>query len=202
MPPSITNNNRERLRIRRSGQFVPHIWAPGVKLIVSDYVKQRLSHLHNIEFLQIEFERLVDVPLPELGDFSWFDRVTYPPGPDPDYELDKKPDLPRLHQSIGRYWEILCANLFELDPEPADAESVIFNFGSYSGAQPEDALVSVSLLQQYPFVWSSGVQVREDAFAILAPLLDLDYFDIARHYIDTDDDLDEEDESDEDGEDA
>lgn len=204
VPPTITNRNREPLHVRRSGRFVPKIWFGCAALIVADDVKTRLERLPNTEFLPVVFDRLTDIPMPALGDFSWYERITYPPGPEPDYELETKPDVPEFHSSIGRYWEILSVNRHELDSQPLDWCQVEINFGSYSGALSEDVLVSVSLLREYPFVWSDAFQIREDAFAIIAPYLDLDYFAIARHWIDTDDDpnTDEHDYGDDDDDDA
>lgn len=189
LPPSLTNQNREPYRIRRSGRFVPRIWMASSSLIVADSVKQQLARLLNMDFLPVIFERLVDVPMPALGDFSWYERITYPPEPEPDYELKTSPDVPAFHQTIGRFWEVLSANLYELDSRPNDAKPVEVDFGSYAVKPNENVLVSLSLLQKYPVVWSGITQVREDVFAIIAPFLDIDYFNIARHYIETEEDL-------------
>lgn len=185
-PPSITNQNRESPHVRRSGRYVPKIWMASLSLIVAECVKGPLARLPNTAFLPVAFDQLIDIPMPSLGDFSWFERITTPPGPEPEHELEAGLDVPAFHQSIGHYWEVLSANLYELDSKPADAKRVKINFGSYAGVPAKSALVSPSLLKKYPFVWSDIFQIREDAFAIVAPFIDLDFFNIARHYIDSD----------------
>ncbi len=184
-PPALNNSSREQLHVRRSGRFVPKIWMSLAALVVSDEIKQSLSRLAGTEFLPVVFERLVDVPMPSLGDFSWYQRITYPPGPEPAYELETLPDIPEFHQNIGPYWEVLASNIYIPKRRPADAQRLELNFGSFSTTTVEPVLVSPSALAKHPFVWGDILQLRKDAFEIIAPYIELDYLDVAWIDLDT-----------------
>ena len=69
--PALSNSNRERLRVSRSGQFVPQVWCPtAFDMVVSARVRNQLLDLQGIEFQPVVFEKLVDLPLPPIADFS------------------------------------------------------------------------------------------------------------------------------------
>jgi hypothetical protein len=146
-------------------------------LIVSDALKKRMEGCANIETLEVVFEKLVDQPMPSLGDFTWHEGRL---GLDPAAELDELPDLIECHSTIGQFWEVLPANLYELRNMASDVNEVDVNFGSYSDVIFQRAAVSRSLLEMYPVVWADVLQMRGEMFAAIAPYLDLDYFDIAR----------------------
>ena len=71
----VTNSNREPLQITRSGGFVPHVFIPQHgSMVVSSEVSDKLQQIPNIETLPVQFDRLVNLPMPSLGDMSWYDR--------------------------------------------------------------------------------------------------------------------------------
>jgi hypothetical protein len=149
-------------------------------LIVSDELKKKIAGRPNTETLEVVFEKLVDQPMPPLGNFAWHDSVLGQRALDPAAELDELPDVIEYHSTIGQFWEVLPANLYELREMGSDVNEVDVNFGSYSDVMFQRVAVSRSVLEIYPVVWGDVLQVRGDMFAEIAPYLDLDYFDIAR----------------------
>lgn len=178
--PGITNDYREPLHITRSGVFIPPIFKISRSLVVSQAVFDKIKHLKNIEGVPVVFEKLVDLPMPALGDMSWYTRdLPYADDPDPLHEYEYLEDVPALHQKAGNYYEILGVIRRDLPKDEWELQSVKLNFGRYfsptSIPAPE---LSNALLEKYPVISGSRVVLRGDLFAILAPYLDLDYFAI------------------------
>lgn len=186
-PPAASNDNREPLHIRRSGRFVPHVFSGySFDLVISPKVRQALSSVPHIEFNEVVFEHLVDVAMPELGDFSWFDRDDiYDYNALPKEYLNAQPDVPGFHKAIGPYYQLLVPQILDVEEQYDDIETVPVNFGTYTHMmRPKEIKVSVNLLRTCPIILSKGhrgycLLFRQDAFALIAPFLDLDYFAIA-----------------------
>lgn len=187
-PPATTNSNRQPAHISRSGRFVPPVFGDAIyDVIVSEAVRQRLAKLANVEFNPVVFERLVDVPMPALGDFTWADQERDHSAPDyetrqlnPDYEFTALPDVPEFHRSIGKYYSLVVPALYEVEDHYSDIMEVMPDWGSYHDArEPEPVKLSEKLLSQSPIILSDTFAFREDAFALIAPYLDLDYYAIA-----------------------
>ncbi len=181
-PPALTNRNRNPVHISRSGRYVPPIFGDrSYELIVNETIKERLSRLPNVEFVEVVFERLIDWSMPALGDFSEFD--TDPPRDvvkESEQKLLTAPDVPEFHRTIGRYYSLLGANLHDMKGMYDDIQEIQVNFGSYvPPTMSMEPIVSARALNDYPFLWGNVHIFREDAFEIIAPYLDLDYYGIA-----------------------
>jgi hypothetical protein len=180
--PGVTNQNREPLHIRRSGRFVPAVFSPSfTELIVSPRVREVLQKLPHVGFNEPVFEQLVDLPLPELGDFSWFERrdLRKYDGLTNKY-LASLPHVAEFEKAVAGYTQLLPANSNDIASEYHDTRSVPVNFGSYHYlTSPREVPVSCEMLKDYPIVQTPHFLFREDAFAKIAPFLNLDFYAIA-----------------------
>jgi hypothetical protein len=150
-------------------------------LVVREDVKRRLSRLQNLEFVEVVIERLIDWAMPALGDFT--DINADRPRRFDEFVREKlltDPDVPEFHDKIGKYYTLLTANMHDLADRYDDIEQVTPDFGSYEPPSEDEPLrVSAKALKEYPILWDKSHILREDAFAILAPFLDLDYYGVA-----------------------
>ncbi|WP_417849954.1 hypothetical protein [Thalassoglobus sp.] len=182
---SVVVNVSGDVRMVRSGKFVPSLFMQlSTTLILSETIKEQLKKLGAKVFTPVVFEKLVDIDMPPIGDDTWFQSVTYPPGPEPDFELFTRPDVPDFHKKIEDYYVLECPTIYGIRKKLPDIRRVTANFGSFRCEERERVLVSKRLLQDHPVIWDSSFVFREDAFAVIAPYLDLDYFSIARAQID------------------
>lgn len=178
--PALTNVNRERIHIFRSGTFVPPVFSPYVAiLIVSAAVKARCEKLVGVEFQPVVFERLVEIPLPPLGQCDLNDLITEQEMRE---KMEQMPDVQEFRESVGEYFYVLTAVLNHLNPRPDDVRKLEIGFGTYHYpciSLPKFS-VSLSLFEKYSIYASeSGTFCfSEEAFAVFAPFLDLDYFKI------------------------
>jgi hypothetical protein len=180
-PPAATNSDRQHVHVVRSGRFVPPVFSPRTyELIVNDEIKRKLQVLPNVEFSEVVFEQLVDLSMPRWGDFS-FEQWSMKEQVELHTYIKGLPDRPEMHDTIGRYYTVLGANLAELRGEVNDLEEdVRLNFGTYwPSQQRETTLMSRKALEKYPFARGGTHILRDDAFTIIAPYLDLDMFEIA-----------------------
>lgn len=178
--PGISNNYREPLHLTRSGTFIPAIFIVSGSFVVSREVFGKIKHVNNVEGEPVVFEKLVDLPMPALGDMSWYTRdLPYSDDPDPVHEYDYLEDDPLLHQKVGTYYELLGANRRDLPKDQWPLQKVTLNFGRYfSGWMSSYAEVSKTVLERYPIIAGASIILRGDIFEIIAPYLDLDYFAI------------------------
>lgn len=189
--PAVTNDNRELLHIARSGRFLPAVFGSSFTfLVVSPEVRKALSSLENVGFNDVVFEQLVDLPMPELGDFSWYKRKdTRKYDHHPDNFLQSRPHVPEFEKRVEGYRQLLPANYQNIAKDYTDVEFVTPDFGSYARVSSigtyadlkENSKIPVSkkMLEKYPIIQTPHFLFREDAFAAIAPFLDLDYYAIA-----------------------
>lgn len=175
--PALSNSNRERLHVSRSGRFVPPVWCPNsVEIVVSSAVKQRLSKLKGIEFQPVVFERLVDIPLPPIGDASDEAQGLYVRT-----EMAEKiatlPDIEAYHRDIGEYFKVLMPQYYDISDSIDDERPVELQFGRYYRSVSPTIPLSVTLLGRHA-MYRQGTTfcLTEEAFELLSPSLDLDYF--------------------------
>lgn len=180
--PGVTNTNRERLHVTRSGTFVPSVFIPNfTEIVVSEDLFDGLHKLPNIEGLPVYFEKLVELSMPKLGDFSWYDEEHPYEDPDPINEFDVRDDVADLHDHIGIRYELLGARYQDLKNEYEFVDAPL-DFGNYCGGAPNQTeKLSWKAMEKYPLI---GSLMRPDLFSILAPHLDLDYFSVAIIYRD------------------
>ena len=116
-----------------------------------------------------------------IGDFSWYDA---PLCDDPEYLFKVLPDQPRLHETIGPYYEVLVARLIDLVPRYEGWRELSFRIGT----APNDCLmetpISTAVFRDYAIAWGDCDFLREDAYERVKPFLDRNFFDVARVTLD------------------
>ena len=176
--PGVTNSYREHLHITRSGVFVPQMFKAGWSLVVSQEIYNRIKGIDGIIGEQVIFEKLVDLPMPRIGDMSWYGASRKYAEPNPKHEYSYLEDVPELHRRVGVYYEILRAipGDFRMRGREIRVET---SFGRYHDRErPRMVDVYVDHITRYPFIGSSVWTIRQDLFQELAPYIDLDYFAI------------------------
>lgn len=178
------------LSVSRSGVFVPEIWAPNsVELVVSESIANQLSQISGIRFRDVAFSKLVDLPMPALGDDISWNR----PGPiNPDIEFNELPDRPEMRYKLGKFKAIACPRIYLIRKQIEDKQRLRLNFGSYADGEyvskstksSTSVLFSRNLIESSPIFWDDVFIFREDAFSIIAPHINRDYFWIAWKDID------------------
>lgn len=174
----------EYLSVTRSGRFVPEIWSPSsINFVVSESIATRLSQVAGVQFRDVRFSKIVDLPMPKIGDdICWGSR----PGPiDPDTNFDTLPDSPELKDRMKKFYAVNRPIIYRLRKQLDDIERIKVNFGSYADGEHFSAdgaksiLFSKKLLQSNAVLWDTVFIFREDAFAVIAPHLDRDHFWLA-----------------------
>lgn len=192
--PAVTNKTRESLHIARSGRFLPPMFATSLlarTLVISPELQKVLSPLRNIAFNDVVFEHLVNLPMPKLGDFSWYDRDDIDKYDDhPGIYLWSLPHVSEFEKDVEGYRQLLPANFYNIEEEFEDIEYFTPDFGSYAhvtsfgtladSSDNREVPVSKKMMEKYPIVQTPRFIFREDAFEMIAPFLDLDYYAIAR----------------------
>lgn len=179
--PAIDNKNREPAHISRSGRFIPDVFGNWMgQLFVSEQVKNKCPDLPGIEFNPVEFELLVDLPMPAVGDLSW-DHDLSTPYANPRSKISQGSDVPEFHEHTPKYYTLLTHGQ-ETVRGFVDPISISVDRPSYLRIKPhlKSVTVSESFFEQYSALGTEATLVlRDDAFAWLAPFLNLDYYYIA-----------------------
>ena len=185
--PSPMNDSRDPLHVQRSGRFVPDVFGVNsLKFVISSRVKKQLEHLPGIEFNEVVFEHLVDQDIPVVGDFTSHGnegRETLTAE-----EMSALPDVPEFHESIGKYYTIIFPSMRDVKDRYDDfQEFPAPDWGSFNNVRniSKTGNISKALFQDYAvFACGFGLTFSEDAFAAIAPFLDLDYYAIAVYDLD------------------
>ena len=175
--PALSNTNRERLHVSRSGRFVPAVWCPNqFELVVCTPVKDQLFELQGIEFQPVVFEKLVDWPLPPTGDTSEDSDGLYC-NADMKRKIASLPDCADFHHDVGEYFKLLMPRYCEVSDTINDEILIDLQFGRYNTLYSPTVPLSVTLLERHAMYQVEGTFcLTERAFELLAPSLDLDYF--------------------------
>jgi hypothetical protein len=88
------------------------------------------------------------------------------------------PDVPALQGKLGQYYELISPRLSDIVKKYPSAKKIVCTM-EYASHRREKLKLSKELLRDYPIVWSSHTVFSEEAFALISPYLDRDYFDIA-----------------------
>ncbi|WP_165236138.1 hypothetical protein, partial [Aquisphaera insulae] len=116
------------LRVKRSGRSVPDIFKPGISLVVSEVVRQKLLEVRHIEFQKVEFSKLIDMPY-KAGDMAFYESEAFladPVGMDPENLLDRLPNVPSMHSHVGNFYEVIVPRLSEVSGGFPDEEAEDF----------------------------------------------------------------------------
>jgi hypothetical protein len=167
------------LRLIRTGRIVPHVFSPSVTLVVSADVREKLETLPHIDFLPVVFEKLVDYQF-RAGDFSYFDLPAFRRNPaeaNPETLLQRLPDIPELHSQIGSYYEVVVPRLGDIADNYTNLKHFSVKLEHCIGKVECD--LSAEIIYAYPIVWRYANIFSEEAFALVSPFIDWDYFSTA-----------------------
>jgi hypothetical protein len=177
--PSPFNGYRIELEIIRSGRIFPDIVLPVGTLLVTERVKAKWETIAHIELLETRTIKLVDLPMPNIGDLSWNDRM-FPivDSTHPHCAFYADEDEPGLHRAAPAYWEVLLPTTAMLADNYRTAEERIVSFSSDdSDDEPVSVLLSKVMLQEWPIVWWDVPIVRDDVLDLVAPYCDWNFFE-------------------------
>ncbi len=165
------------LIISRTIHRIPPICQPSNHLVVSEAVANQLKTFHSLRIAPVLFKRLVDVDYVK-EDMDWGERWGWG---DPCDLLRTLPDNPEFHGRIGRYFEIRTwAWKDVIDNYPSAKEITIVE---RTPPMEEESVIRLcpQMLQDYPILAYGVKLLSEQAFAVLDPNLDRDFF-LVREY--------------------
>ncbi|HVC95122.1 MAG TPA: hypothetical protein VND64_15605 [Pirellulales bacterium] len=169
---------------------------PGLNLVVSQRVREALASFPNIEFVRVKFGKLIRYPYSE-GDLSFYetrladasaefgailddaDRVdAIMEDPEELYEL--LPDHPDARGIVAPYYEMRTSRVQDVKFDFVPLKVVeLAPVPGWPGS-PNTEVLSLSLLRSYPIIRSPlGIVFSDDAFSVISPFLDRDYFSVA-----------------------
>jgi hypothetical protein len=169
------------LQLSRSGVGVPNFFSPSaVILVVAEEVKGKLESLPNIEFAEVEFAKLVDVPY-QAGDFSYYRTSKFLADPianDPEALIARLPDVPALHSNVGSYFEVIVPRLCDIVTKYPSLNTVEYRLRMAAVPEQVEICLSEALLKDHPVVWENDYVFSEEAFNIVDQYIDRDYYEI------------------------
>ena len=176
--PALSNSNRERLHVSRSGRFVPQVCCPiSMDMVVSSAIKRQLSELPGIEFQPVVFERLVDLPLPPISDTSNETEERLYCITHMEEKIVSMPNIDAYHQNIGEFFSILMPQYYAVSDTVQDGRPLELQIGNYFTSESNNEEFSVALLERHAMYRVGRIFcLTERAFEVLAPWLDRDYF--------------------------
>ena len=178
-----TSKRRDLVHVIRSGAYVPDMfWLDGSDFAVSPRVQKRLAKCKGcVDYKDVVFEKLVDLPMPALGDFSWYDGGEHFAFESLDEYLKSLPHVPEYEARFRGYRQLDARWDRDIAKEFDDLRPVRVQLRSYwYEATPQTIVVSSAALREYPVIASGELLFREDAFAAIAPFLDLEYYIVDR----------------------
>jgi len=191
------SESRSVIHSTRSGRFRPTVFtSPNIAGIgVAPELVEQLKGIENLTMVPIYFEHLVDLEMPELGDFSWEtseEFKTY--GGDPLKKIKMMPHCPSLESSFQNFQWIVPASLepgsnIVVTPEgekidvgtgpyrlkPHDLRP---NFRTYcyeSNAARVRYCQNWKFHKRVPALFSDALVLDEAVFEIIAPYLSYDF---------------------------
>jgi hypothetical protein len=166
---------------------LPPVFWPEGSLIVGKNVRDELSHLPGVEFLEVVFKKTVWFPY-EAGDFSYYRKPEFQRDPqreDPEKLIARLPDMPEKRALVGRYFEVILPWDSWIALAYEDTHPVPFTMAK--PRHPDKVFhesfqlrLSERLMMEHGMIRApKGIVLSEQAFEILSPKLDRDYFCLA-----------------------
>lgn len=173
-----SNDCRIPLEIVRAGNYVPDVFESR-HWVVSEAVKERLNWVPSIEFLPVSFVKLVEFPVHAPGDFSWYDANDTYRRRDATVLLEKLPDVPAYHESVGSYYELLAPRICDIAHSFPSTRTVEFH-GLRDPEEPDDDMydcdISEQMLDRFPMLISAAHVLRDDVYQAVRQFVDWEYF--------------------------
>ena len=146
----------------------PEVYSPYYSdLVVSESIKERLSFVRNIEFLQVRYKKLFN---------DQYDKKTtrYPKIDDIDL-MDKYENDLELASNLPSYYEVIVPLLSSVNKKFMNTIEV--NLSTFSDEIPNAKIqVSNEIFDSYPILEGYGILMHKDIFNIFENYLDNDYF--------------------------
>ncbi len=168
----LGGDDRTPLLMTHNAYRIPDIFTPRCDFVVCDSVRAKIAHLPNIEFLRVEFKKLIWLHY-QAGDFSGLDN---PPCDDP---LDLFKILPGVEGSqgfVGPYFELLTWRVQDIAAEFEPLKPIEVAIGRPGYEDEVELSLSADLVRAYPICWSDVTILSDEAFELLSPHLDRDYY--------------------------
>jgi hypothetical protein len=166
------------LRLNRIGTFVPPVISPTVNWVVSETVRNALDGFL-FGFERVQFRKLIDYPYFPPGDVSYEHTPEYQEAQRKDLLkfFEYLPNVPAFHKAVEPRYELLVHRLDDVKGSYRKLEKVTLVM---ERCMPFEVTlrISAALLRDHPIVWDYHHIVSEQAFAVLEPLLDRDYFEV------------------------
>lgn len=174
--PALSNRNRDPIHILRSGKCIPDVFfATAVDLIVSDAVRKEMETLKGVDFSPVVFERLAAISSPKLGvEEDWHDsfstrtghqrQIMFTDEYNPDHSLD--------------YYRVICHTSGGLAGD-FKFRKVYPITGSLYERSTTAPFFCPNAMEQFDVISSPWKVLSENAYAALAPFLQLDFFRVA-----------------------
>jgi len=166
------NEYREKLHIIHSIRCWPKIICPAANLVISYEVYDILFKYQNIEFLQIEFNKIVDFDVEKTTETfpeTWTEDINCFPEVLPDGALPK-------------YWELLTWRNRLIESRYTSLKSFrMSDSGKYSNY---NAMLSPKLLRDFPIHEGCGpIVFRGDVFEEIEHYVDVEFFKVTKCHV-------------------
>jgi len=172
------HNHDGPLHITRSGAFIPDCFVVKGRIVVSQRVADHLQHKLGVGSEGVVIERLVQLEMPAVADFRHEGR----------FESAREcfaamNDVAESANPVGSHVALKCPHLSDVVGRYEDVEEITLDWGSYRyparNRFTRTIQVAETMLQEHPILLGPCFLLPEDAFAVLAPYLDLDFFAVA-----------------------
>jgi hypothetical protein len=168
----VESQNPNPLQLIHSGLVHPRVMKPSSNLVVIDEVARKLEALPNVKLLQIEFLKVVAVP---MFDKRQEKREVYM---DYDSFFKSLPDDARLRAEMPKYYEVLAARLHTIW-DRYEATEIEYEFS----VPKERIKICAKMFDDYPVINRSGVLLAPQIADIIVPELDKRFFVVKKLWV-------------------
>lgn len=164
-----------KLRIIRSGLFVPQIFVPNCFFVASERIAKRLERLCNIKLFEVVFERLTHYTPDHCGEEEHEDFTD-------ESQTAKQVFLalsgaPFDRCEIGKYFEVIYGHDSQIDAKYFGRRETVLTFPD---GQVVKTMVNGGAFDVYPMLTVEGTCVcRSDVFALMENEIMAEGFQIA-----------------------
>ncbi len=175
----LPNDPAKEMEIVRNGYYVPDIYQPMIRPVVSAALRTTIEErFGDLAFLPVRFTKLVYYPF-AAGDMGFYDSDEYLRWPSDAVKMHfLLPDVPELHRSVPRCYEMSFPALGDLIAGNPDTKLTVVRTMPFWSHQEEEFVLSPALIEQHHIVFCGSVLLAEPLFQVIAPFVDWDYFDV------------------------
>lgn len=172
------NKLEEKIHLEVNLFNLAEIISPSRHLVVSEKIKNILNDIKNVDFLQVVFDKIINVPyepgiLPDTYENLFYYKRPY--SFTSMYEHD--PSL-----TIGNYYELIAPEIYEIEERYNDLKE--FEFKYLDSNATFKINLSETMLNDNPILWTSeGVIFRIFVFEKIEKYFNWDYFEKKKYAI-------------------